>query len=218
MVDRPPPQPVTVPAKEKAAVGGLMAVALAAILAAVYADEGGYVNNPNDPGGATRYGVTQKVARAAGYRGDMRNFPMHCSASAKVCSDDIYIRDYIVRPGWMPMVAIDPALADELVNTTVNMGALRPSRWFQMSLNELGAKVAVDGKVGPQSIAAYRSAQARYGKAPACVAMLDRLDLRQKAEYGRLVARNPKLKIFYKGWIAYRIGNVDRKQCGKGWA
>ena len=37
--------------------------------------EGGYSNRPADRGGATRWGVTEKVARSHGYRGDMRTFP-----------------------------------------------------------------------------------------------------------------------------------------------
>lgn len=34
--------------------------------------EGGYVNNPNDPGGETMWGVTKAVARQYGYTGSMR--------------------------------------------------------------------------------------------------------------------------------------------------
>lgn len=202
----------------KQAAGAGLGVAIAAILAAVYADEGGYVNNPADPGGATRYGVTERVARGAGYRGDMRQFPMHCSASAAVCADQIYVRDYIERPGFMPLIPIEPAVADELINTTVNMGASRPSHWFQQSLNELGGfRLAVDGKVGPGTIGAYRGLQQRYGKIAACVRMLDRLDAKQRAEYDRLVANRPSLRTFYRGWINHRIGNVARSDCGKGW-
>lgn len=195
-----------------------MAASIGLILAAVYADEGGYVNHPNDPGGATRYGVTEKVARAEGYTGDMRNFPMHCTESEKVCSDDIYLRKYIEAPGYLPLIPIEPAVADEMVNTTVNMGAPRPSKWFQQSLNELaGTKLVVDGKVGPASIAAYKLLQSQKGKVQACVAMLDALDGRQRLEYDRLVRVNPKLSKFYKGWVNNRIGNVDRKTCGRGW-
>jgi lysozyme family protein len=205
--------------KQKAAGGGGLAIAIAAILGAVYADEGGYVNHPSDPGGATNYGVTERVARQAGYRGSMREFPMHCSESKQICADAIYVRDYIERPGYLPLIPIEPAVADELVNTTVNMGPGRPGKWFQQSLNELGgSRLAVDGKIGPASIAAYRGLQQQRGKAPACVAMLDRLDTKQRAEYDRLVSRNSSLKAFYRGWIKRRIGNVNRADCGKGWA
>lgn len=204
--------------KQKAAAGGLLALALAGIIGAVYSDEGGFVNNPRDPGGATNYGVTEIVAREEGFRGNMRDFPMHCSATAQVCADAIYIRNYIERPGYMPLVSIEPAIADEMVNTAVNMGGPRPSRWFQESLNELGVPVIVDGKIGPASIAGYRVLQRTDGKVAACVQMLDKLDWKQQAEYGRLVARNPKLRVFYKGWITHRIGNVNRRDCGKGWA
>ena len=37
--------------------------------------EGGYSNHPADKGGATRWGVTEAVARAHGFRGDMPAFP-----------------------------------------------------------------------------------------------------------------------------------------------
>lgn len=49
--------------------------------------EGGYVNHPSDPGGATRYGITQAVAREAGYIGDMRVLPINTAA-------EIYRKNY----------------------------------------------------------------------------------------------------------------------------
>ena len=48
-----------------------------------------------------------------------------------------------------------------------------------------------------------------------CGRMLDRLDTSQRTEYDRLVRVNPSLKAFHKGWIAHRIGNVDRRKCGR---
>lgn len=45
------------------------------IINAIIAREGGYVNDPADSGGPTRYGITEKVARQHGFKGDMRDFP-----------------------------------------------------------------------------------------------------------------------------------------------
>lgn len=212
----PPPDPAI--GTKAVAGGGLLVAAIGSILAAIYANEGGYVNHPDDPGGPTNHGVTQKVARKHGYQGDMRQFQKHCSERHAICADLIYTRDYIEKPGFLPMVSVEPAVADELVDTGVNMGPAWPSRWFQQSLNELGAKLKVDGIVGPRTILAYKEAQTRYGKFPACVAMLDKLDGKQKARYDHLVKVNPRNRVFYRGWIRVRIGNVSRLDCGKGWA
>ena len=107
--------------------------------------------------------------------------------------------------------------AQELVDTAVNMGPARPSMWFQASLNVLaGARLTVDGRVGPKTIAAYRSLQQQRGKVPACRVMLDALDGAQRRRYEQIAAANPSQRRFLKGWLARRINNVDRKTCGRG--
>jgi lysozyme family protein len=197
---------------------GAIAAAVAVILAGVYAVEGGYVNDARDPGGATRYGVTEQVARDYGYRGDMRRFPQHCDGPATICADAVYVRSYIAEPGYMPLVEIEPAIASELIDTAVNMGPRRPNRWYRLTMNALGGARLPDSTapLGPVDVAAYRLLQAKLGIIPACTATLDALDARQAAEYHRLAAANPKLRAFLKGWLRYRIGNVDRRSCGKG--
>jgi lysozyme family protein len=197
---------VTTPAKPigKATMGASAALIIAATLAL----EGGYVNHSADPGGETNMGITKPVARAHGYTGPMRSLPRDVASS-------IYYESYLVKPGYAPLVDIDAPVAEELFDTTVNMGAPRPSRWFQQSLGELcGSAIVPDGKVGPGTIAAYASCQARRGATPLCRSMLDRLDAKQAAEYERLVRVNPKLRPFLRGWLTNRIGNVDRRKCG----
>jgi lysozyme family protein len=203
---------------KKIAAGGGVAAAIALILGGVYAVEGGYVHDSSDPGGATRYGVTEEVARAAGFHGDMRAFPMHCDGPAKACADNIYVSQYIVAPGYLPMVEIEPAVAAELVDTAVNMGPARPNRWYRQTMNVLASTRLPDSTaaLGTDEINAYRMAQVKLGKTAACVATLDALDGRQETEYQRLVARNGALRRFLRGWLRNRIGNVDRSTCGKG--
>lgn len=183
-----------------------ISAAIAMLIAAVFAVEGGYVDHPNDPGGATNYGITERVARADGYTGDMRDLP-------KDRAYEIYRKRYIAEPGFEPLVEIDPAVAEEVIDTAVNMGPARPSRFFQRSVNRVcNTTLVPDGRIGPLTVKAWRDCRAHLGR-PACVRMLDDLDRQQEAEYDRLVRVNPKLRVFRRGWQNHRIGNVDRARC-----
>ena len=200
-------------ANGRGGVGIGIAGAIALILGAVFVNEGGYVDHPNDPGGATNHGVTERVARDAGYRGDMRDFKRTCTVEGEVCAESIYRRDYIERPGYLPLIEIDPVVAEEVIDTAVNMGPGRPSRWFQRAVNaSCGTALAVDGRIGPATVKAWRDCRANLGPR-VCVAMLSRLDGYQEQEYDRLVRVNPSLRVFRRGWQNHRIGNVDRARC-----
>lgn len=177
------------------------------IIGAVIALEGGYVNHKADPGGATNMGITVQVARESGYTGPMRTLPREVAQS-------IYYDRYLVKPGLAPLISIDAAVTEELFDTTVNMGPARPARWFQGGINAMcGTSLDVDGKIGARTIAAYSGCQKHAGSVKLCIQMLDRLDTDQRAEYDRLVRVNPALKVFHRGWVAHRIGNVDRAKC-----
>lgn len=194
---------------------GGAAAAVLAILAGIYAVEGGYVNDPADRGGATNYGITQAVARQAGYTGDMRRFPKHCDGPAAACADAIYLRDY-VRP-FMPVIEAEPAVGAELVDTGVNMGTGTAALFFKLSLNELGGYgLPIKGGVTGRDVAAYAALQRSAGPVAACKAMLDRLDARQEARYRAIVKRRPANAKFLKGWLRWRIGNVRRAACETG--
>lgn len=179
------------------------------IIGAAIALEGGYVNHKADPGGETNMGITVQVARENGYTGPMRDLPREVAES-------IYYDRYLVAPGLAPLISIDAAVTEELFDTAVNMGPARPSRWYQDGINALcDTRIAVDGQIGARTIAAYSACQKEAGAVKLCVRMLDRLDAKQRAEYDRLVRVNPSLKAFHKGWVAHRIGNVDRRKCGR---
>lgn len=197
--------------KSKAAAGGVVAM----ILAAIFAVEGGYVNDKNDPGGATNWGCTEAVARANGYRGDMRTMP-------KATCEEILRRQYIEKPGYMPIVEREPVLALEIIDSGVNAGPGRSGLWFQQALNDLSRggrdypKIVEDGKVGPATIRAFDSLRRVRGPVKACQLMVKAADAYQAGHYQRLCRGSNSLASFCVGWFDHRIGNANIAACGTG--
>ncbi|WAK44937.1 putative lysozyme [Erwinia phage Fifi067] len=188
-------------------VGGVGTVA-AAIIAAVFAVEGGYSNDPQDPGGETNHGITKTVAVQNGYTGDMKVMTQNQAA-------DIYFRDYIQKPGYEPMLTVSPTVSMKLVDAAVNAGPGRSSLWFQTAINAYNndgksfPQINVDGKVGAGTINAYKSLQNVRGKVKACELMIKALDAQQASYYMSLT----KLKKYTVGWMDNRIGNVPISKC-----
>jgi len=102
-------------------------------------NEGGFVDHPQDPGGATNYGITQRVAQAHGYMGDMRNLPMSLAIG-------IYRSDY-----WEPIKAdqLPEALRFHVFDAAVNSGPGQAVKWLQRA-----AGVTEDGVIGPRTLSA----------------------------------------------------------------
>lgn len=103
--------------------------------------EGGYVDNPADPGGATRYGVTESVSRANGYTGPMREFPIEMARQ-------IYRRKY-----WDAVRADDcpPEVRFDLFDAAVNSGPFQAVKWLQLAVG-----VTDDGQIGPKTMLAMK--------------------------------------------------------------
>jgi len=119
-----------------------------AALAHVLKFEGGYSDHPKDPGGATNRGITKAVlARFRGRpvsKSDVRSLTKKEAAS-------IYQRFY-----WEPVACgqLPPGIDLAVFDCAVNQGVGRASRFLQQA-----AKVRADGKVGPLTLAAIRSAK-----------------------------------------------------------
>lgn len=101
--------------------------------------EGGFVDDENDPGGATKWGVTEFVARSWGYTGLMVEFTL---IEAKA----IYEKQY-----WNPIRAAElpAALRYPVFDAAVNSGVKQAVRWLQRVL-----EVEDDGDLGPVTIKA----------------------------------------------------------------
>lgn len=192
-----------------------MAGAALLLLAAVGLNEGGFVDDPADPGGATNHGVTERVARKAGYAGRMQDLPL-------ARANEILWQGYAVEPGIDAIVRRNIALGEEVFDASVNMGPPRPSRYFQVALNALNdggrlyPDIAEDGRLGPATMAAYDALARRRGTTAACEAMMKLVDAQQAVEYIRLGKANKTLERFAWGWVRTRIGNVPLARCAEG--
>jgi lysozyme family protein len=166
--------------------------------------EGGYSNHPADRGGATRWGITEAVARAHGYRGDMRTFPREEAVA-------LYRRIYWVHPGFDRISDFAPDIAAELFDTGVNMGPGVATSFLHRALNALNrgasdyADIVPGVRIDDATVAAlstFLTKRAPHGE-PVLMKALEAL---QGERYLDLAERRPANEAFLYGWLANRIG------------
>ncbi|WP_010164712.1 glycoside hydrolase family 108 protein [Sphingomonas sp. PAMC 26617] len=174
------------------------------LIDAVLAREGGYVDHPADRGGETRFGITAAVARANGYDGAMRAFPV---AKAR----EIYRRLYWEQPRFGAVDRLAPTVAAILFDTAVNMGPAVATGFLQRALNALNrgardyADVALDGVIGAATLAAVTGFLARRGAAGEAV-LGKAIEALRGERYVALAERRPADEAFLYGWLDNRIG------------
>ena len=167
--------------------------------------EGGYSDNPNDSGGKTMYGITEKVARANGYTGDMRGLPIEFARK-------VYFQRYAIDPGFDRVLLLSPVIAAELVDTGVNCGPAVAGEFLQRALNAFNQRgtlwpdLKTDGQIGQKSIdalAAYLKHRARDEGERVMIVALNTL---QGARYIELSqAGQQKNEDFAFGWLRNRV-------------
>lgn len=166
--------------------------------------EGGYADHPADRGGPTMYGITEKVARSRGYRGEMRDLPRRAAA-------DIYRRIYWHRPRLDAVAERAPTIAGELFDTGVSMGPKVAAAFLQRALNALNrgaldyGDITVDGRIGPATLAALDGFLQHRGRAGEAV-LMKAIEALQGERYLRLAESRPANEAFLYGWLANRIG------------
>ena len=145
------------------------------IIEVVLKHEGGYVNDPVDPGGETNFGIAKRSHPDV----DIKNLT---EEGAK----EIYYQDY-----WMKNRV--PQLPDELkhiyFDMCINQGRGRAVKILQQAANAKGANLKVDGGLGPKTIGALNGVE------------LDRVRAYRIKYYADLVTRKPNLEKFYFGWF-----------------
>lgn len=153
-------------------------------LVRLLAHEGGFSDHAADPGGKTRYGITEAVARGYGYTGAMQDLPLDIARR-------IYRNRYwdAVAAEQMPGPVRYP-----LFDAAVNSGPLQAVRWLQTALG-----VDVDGVLGPVTLAAAQKADA------------EKLARALTGQRLRFMTGLPGWGVFSKGW-ARRIADILETQ------
>ena len=113
----------------------------------IVAREGGYVNDPDDPGGATKYGVTIHTARRLGLDLDQDGDVDAADVKrlTRKQAEEIFLRHYYRAPRiHLLPEPLQPSVFDMYVNAGSNA-----IRILQQLLVRMGFDVAADGEIGP---------------------------------------------------------------------
>ena len=145
--------------------------------------EGGYVHDPADRGGPTKYGITQRTLQT--WR-DQVVTPTDVRRLTRDEARAIYRRRYVDAPGFATLP--DPLRA-QVIDNAVLSGPRQAVKDVQRAIGG----VTVDGRLGPQTRAALR----QQGVA----AVHARLLQVRATRIGRLVQRAPAQVRFLRGWL-----------------
>jgi len=163
--------------------------------------EGGFVNDPDDPGGATNFGVTIHTMRRLGLdlTGDGAVNVADVKRLSRAQAVDIFIRHYFDQPR---LAELPEPLHATVFDMYVNAGG-NAVKILQRLLTQMGQSVSVDGVVGPQTIAATKQAMQM---APGH--LVDAYGIARRNYYFRLADRRVASRKFARsrnggkgGWI-----------------
>lgn len=154
----------------------------------VFRWEGGLVDNPNDPGGRTNFGISFRWLEEHGIDidGDGAVTPKDIDTLTPERASSLYARFF-----WSP--ALDKiesdAVAIYLFDMMVNMGSDRAVRIAQEAC---GAET--DGRLGRKTLEAINAVQSN--------SLVDRMREIRSQFYRRLAAKKPALAVFLRGWLS----------------
>jgi len=167
----------------------------------IVAREGGFVDDPDDPGGVTNHGVTL---------GTLRRLGLDVTGEGRIDADDIrhltaqqavaiYVEHYFTRPG---LGALPEVLHPPVFDMYVNAGG-NAVKVLQRLLTDMGFPCDPDGQIGPQTI---RAAQLAYEAAPGHLA--DAYGIARRNYYYALADARPASRKYARrrdggkgGWI-----------------
>ncbi len=193
----------------------------------IIACEGGYVNDPDDPGGATNHGITIHTLRALGE--DLDHDGKVTALDVRQLSRDrarVILVEYYFRRPHLDLLPepLQPTVFDMQVNSGTQAVKL-----LQKLLCDMGEPLTVDGICGPQTAAAAHRAS---NAAPDYI--VDAYGIARRNYYYSLADRRPASRKYARtrngrkgGWITraekfisprYRLTDSDHENRCRGWA
>ena len=168
----------------------------------VLRNEGGFINHPDDPGGATNYGVSLRTLRRL--EGQIVD-EWDIDKDGDIDADDIRLmsRDQAVgfyqRHFWSPYFEqiLDQAVATKIFDMAVNMGRRQAVRILQRARNLIVPDLTVDGLIGPKTVSAVN--EVPPGTGPHLLHQL--IQAEQARFYFNLVDHKPGRGVFLLGWL-----------------
>jgi len=137
--------------------------------------EGGYVDDPHDPGGETNFGISK------------RSYPdLDIKNLTRDEAEEIYFKDFWQKNNYGGIK--NHKIAEKVFDLAVNMGARRANCLLQIAVNYAGTPVIVDCVIGPQTLSAVN------GQTPKCLLAL------LKIEAVRYYASRENVR-YEKGWV-----------------
>lgn len=155
--------------------------AFGAAIRKVLTFEGGYANDPADPGGETNFGISRRSYPDI----DIRNLNVE-EATA------IYHRDFWLSPGYD---ALPDVIGAKMLDIAVNMGPRTANKLLQRAANHSGwqPSLLIDGSLGPRTRAAAGSVRPDV--------LLQALKTEAENHYLDIVAANPAMHRYLRGWL-----------------
>ena len=145
------------------------------IIEKVLEHEGGYVNDPKDLGGETKYGITKRFYPDV----DIKNLTIEQAT-------EIYKKDYWDRNR---VESLPQNLWHIYFDMCVNMGKRTAVKVLQRAAVNKGKNIEVDGGLGPMTIGALKGVE------------LDRVRAFRVKYYVDLITAKPEQEKFYLGWF-----------------
>ena len=156
----------------------------------VLKNEGGFVNNPNDSGGATNFGISLRF-----YKMEVdKNATIETIKTLKEKDAiEIYRRCFWKR---FKCDKLPANVAVKYFDISVNCGNFIAVKCLQNSLWAMKINVVVDGLLGPKTFEAIENACIKDEKT-----LLACMRCEQACYYKLVVAKNKTQEVFLKGWL-----------------